>query len=306
MCAHPAAQTEGEHGWRLHSVLNFLGLVLGPVLGAVIGAIAGFYANPRQEQFQREKAQLEQEIDTLRHQNLKTASMSPAATITETALENQRLRDEINELRTKVEASGNRTAELEKELHTAKQQLDAERAEVTQPSETATMKMTPAGQPPSNPLARQRLERFIVEIPRAQASRDGTATLYVTFINTTSERLKMLLAGGFLNQGKTFLVDDTGQRYDAEEASGIGTCCFGFAGGDWQGNILELPPKGTAEVTLTFRRRGRWGEPVRESQSFTLTSELTVGDAVRVQGWSDLQWRGASSASIRVAGIQVR
>jgi hypothetical protein len=305
MISFPMPPNSHAKRWLTSALLNFWGLILGPAIGAVVSFILVSDANSRRDRAEQEKAQLEQRNRALEQTKI-NASAAPASQQTE--LENERLRADLEKLKAQTEVSGKRAAELEIELRAVKQQLTAVlmRTEATPTPELRQTKANATTESPGMPPPRQRLERFLVEVPRAQLSSDGSATVYVTFISTTSTRLKMLLAGGFLNQGKTFLVDDVGQRYDAEQASGIGTCCFGFAGGDWQGNILDVAPRGTAEVTFTFRRGGRSGEPVHEAQSFTLTSELTIGDAVQVHGWHGLQWRGASSASIRIAGIPVR
>jgi hypothetical protein len=161
---------------------------------------------------------------------------------------------------------------------------------------------TPTNLRSDQPSPRQKLERFIVEVTRAQTHGES-ATVYVRFTNTTNARIKMLLADGFLGQNKTFLVDDSGQQYSLDNSSGIGKCCFGFAGGDWQGAILDLEPKGMGDITLTFRRRNRAGEVERQPQSFTLSAELTVGDVVKLQDWPSPQWQSSGSAGISVAGI---
>jgi hypothetical protein len=199
--------------------------------------------------------------------------------------------------------------QIETKLDAALKRL-AEVGNTPNPTETApevpASKAGPSSKTSDAPPPRQKLEYFIVEVPRAQISGDGNATVYVRFTSITTTRIKMLLAGGFLGDGKTFLVDDLGQRYDLDNASGIGSCCFGFAGGDWKGGVLEMPAKGDAEITLTFRRRGHLGEREPERpQALSLTVELTLGDVVRVQGWGQ-QWRSTATAGISIAGINPR
>ena len=199
--------------------------------------------------------------------------------------------------------------QLETELHGVQRKL-TELSNTPNPTTPALELPAAKASPPSKaidvPPPGQKLEHFVVEVPRAQISGDD-ATVYVRFTSTAPTRIKMLLAAGFLGDGKTFLVDDLGQRYDLDNASGIGKCCFGLAGGDWQGGILELPPKGNADVTLTFRRRGHWGEPLpeRAPEMFRLSAELTIGDAVRVDGWGT-QWQSRGSAGISIAGITAK
>jgi hypothetical protein len=151
---------------------------------------------------------------------------------------------------------------------------------------------------------RQKLEHFIVEVTRAQTDGDS-ATVYVRFTSAASERIKMFLADGLLGHHKTFLVDDSGQHYDLDNSSGIGSCCFGY-GGEWHGGVLDLAAKGSADVTLTFLRRSRSGEPQRVPKNFTLTAELTVGNAVKLLSSENLQWQSSGSAGISIAGIVPR
>jgi hypothetical protein len=221
-------------------------------------------------------------------------------------LENRRLQRELNDQKAKAAEIDKRAAQLEADRDAIRRELaalrDAQRQ--TPPPEVGTPKVNPAGKANDSPPPRQKLEHFVVEVPRAQIL-DAKATIYVRFTSTTNARIKMLLPAGFQGDGKIFLVDDIGQQYDLDKASGIGTCCFGFAGGDWQGGILELPPKGNAEITLTFRRRGRFGErePERAAKTFALTAELILGDVAKIQEWPNPQWRIAGSASISIADI---
>jgi hypothetical protein len=115
------------------------------------------------------------------------------------------------------------------------------------------------------------------------------------------------LASGFLGDGKTFLIDDAGVRYELSNSSGIGKCCYGMAGGDWQGAVLDLPPKESVDVTLTFRRRSNVFEPEveRVPKSLNLTAELTVGDVVRLQNWGP-QWQSRGGVGITIARINPR
>jgi hypothetical protein len=292
----PLVENGSEHASRSHARLNFWGLILGPAVGAVITAAALLWVSV-----------LKQEIRVLKDT---TPSPTPLlvteSTPTEVERENKRLQKQIDASRTEMEASTKRAAELENELRILKEEFNEakRRAELVaaaaaEPSPASTR---PPAKPSETPPPRQRLERFIVEVTRAQTHGES-ATVYVRFTNTINARIKMLLADGFLGQNKTFLVDDSGQHYSLDNSSGIGKCCFGFAGGDWQGAILDLEPKGMGDITLTFRRRNRAGEVERQPQSFTLSAELTVGDVVKLQDWPSQQWQSSGSAGISVAGI---
>jgi hypothetical protein len=199
-----------------------------------------------------------------------------------------KLQSTVGQLETKVEKLERRVSE----------KSNTPSAAAATPEITAAPTNLRSDQPPP----RQKLERFIVEVTRAQTHGDS-ATVYVRFTSTASARIKMFLADGFLGHNKTFLVDDSGQHYNLDNSSGIGNCCFGFAGGDWNGAILDLGPKGVADITLTFRRQNRTGELERAPQSFTLAAELTVGDIVKLQSWPSPQWQSSGSAGISIAGI---
>jgi hypothetical protein len=310
-----SAETGGEHGSRFHAVLNFWGLIL----AAFITAAALLWANFRQESLKDQKADFERQIRThgeeqkqqsaeLERQLRALQQARAAQTPGEADAHNKRLQKEIQNLTAKAEASEKRAAELESKLLGVEQQLAAARktpAPTLPPTEVAATKPSPVDKTIDMPPPRQKLEHFIVEVTRAQ-TRGENATVYLKFTNTTTARLKMLLADGFLGRDKTFLVDDIGQRFTLDNSSGIGSCCFGFAGGDWNGAILDLAPKGGGDVTLTFRRRNRYGEREREPQNFTLTAELTVGDSVKLQTWHGLQWQSSGSAAINIAGITPR
>jgi hypothetical protein len=301
----PLAEGGSEHVSRSDAKLNFWGLVLGPAVGAIVGTFALLWANSSKEHSEQEKAELKHEIRVLKET---TPSPTPLlvteSTATETDRENKRLQRQIDASRTEMEASRKRAAELENELRILKEEFKEakRRAELAAAAEPSPASTRPPAKPSETPPPHQRLERFIVEVPRAH-SRGESATVYVRFSNTTNARIKLLLADGFLGQNKTFLVDDSGQHYSLDNSSGIGKCCFGFAGGDWQGAVLDLEPKGMGDITLTFRRRNRAGEVERQPQSFTLSAELTVGDVVKLQDWPSPQWQSSGSAGISVAGI---
>jgi hypothetical protein len=177
----------------------------------------------------------------------------------------------------------------------------AERAPA--PQVTATTP-SPANKPGSNPVPRQNLERFLADVTSAQTHGES-ATVYVRFTSTGSARIEMFLADGLLCHNKTFLVDDSGQHYDLDNSSGIGSCCFGY-GGEWHGGFLDLAAKGSADVTLTFLRRSGSGEPERVPKNFTLTAELTVGDTGKLLSSENLQRQSSGSTGISIAGIVPR
>lgn len=233
---------------------------------------------------------------------------SPRPTPNLIELENERLRKDIESARALAKANDERADKLQTQLDTLNRQIaemrDAQKR-VAPPAEVQSVTPTPPNKTFDIPPPRQKLEHFVVEVPRAQ-TRGENATVYIRFTNTTAARIKMLLADGFLGRDKTFLTDDNGQRFLLDNSSGIGKCCFGFAGGDWQGAILDLAPKASGDVTLTFRRRNRYGEREHEPQSFTLTAELTIGDAVKLQTWHGLQWQSSGSAAVNIAGITPR
>jgi len=312
MSKQPFAESTGEQGSRSHARLNFLGLILAAVIGA--GAIV--WVNTRPDHFREQKAELERQVRSQFDQQkaelerqihaLQNAKANP--TPSEAEAQNKRLEKDVQELRAQAEASKKRSADLQTKLDAVEQryaELRKTREGAAPTPEIAATTVPPRSKAAETPPPRQKLEHFIVEVPRAQTPGEN-ATVYVRFTNTTSARVKMLLADGFLGRDKTFLIDDNGQRFTLDNSSGIGTCCFGFAGGDWNGAILDLAPKGIGEVTLTFRRRNRYGERERDPQNFTLTAELTVGDAVKLQTWDGLQWQSSGSAAINIAGITPR
>jgi hypothetical protein len=229
----------------------------------------------------------------------------PSPTPNQLELENRRLQKELEAERAQSKTNGETTAALQARIDALNKQIaemrDAQRRTTPAP-ELARVAPTTPSKTPDIPTPRQKLEHFIVEAPRAQSHGD-TAIVYIRFTSTTPSRVKMLLAAGFLGDDKTFLVDDAGQRYDLDSSSGIGSCCFGFAGGDWKGGVLDLAPKGTADVTLTFRRRSLYGERERTPKNFTLTAELTIGDTVKLQTWDSLQWQASGSAALNIPDI---
>jgi hypothetical protein len=232
-----------------------------------------------------------------------TPSPSPTPNLIE--LENERLRKDLEFAKAQAKANNEMVVKLQAQLEAVNEQIrqirDAQKRVTPVPEAVSATPATPS-KTPDIPAPRQTLEHFIVEVPRAQSHGDG-AIVYVRFTSTTTSRVKMLLAAGFLGDDKTFVVDNVGQRYELESSSGIGSCCFGFAGGDWKGGVLDLAPKGTSDVTLTFRRRSRYGEREYQPQSFTLAAELTVGDTVKLQDWHSLQWQASGSAAVNIADI---
>lgn len=309
MSKQPFAEGAGEHGSRSQARLNFLGLIL----AAVIGAIALVWVNTRPDHFTQQRADLERQIRSqfdqqkleLERQIRVLQDAKANLTPSDAEVQNKRLQKDVEDLRAQAEAS----KKLASELKTKFDSVEHQYAELRKTREAVVPAPEVAAPPPASRTTqappRQRLESFMVEVTRAQA-RGESATVYLRFTSTTSARLKMLLADGFLGRDKTFLVDDSGQRFNLENSSGVGNCCFGFAGGDWQGAILDLAPKATSDVTLTFRRRNRHGERERDPQSFTLTAELTVGENVKVQGWHAPQWQSSGSAAINIASITPR
>lgn len=305
----PFAGSTGEEGSRTHARLNFLGLILAAVIGA--GAIV--WVNTRPDHLREQRAELERQIRSqfdqqkaeLERQILALQNAKANPTPGEAEAQNKRLEKDVQDLRAQAEADKKRSADLQAKLDAVEQRY-AELRKTREPAApTPEIAATTLSKAAETPPPRQKLEHLVVEVRRAQ-TRGENAIVYIRFTNTTAARLKMLLADGFLGQDKTFLVDDHGQTFALDNSSGIGTCCFGFAGGDWNGAILDLAPKGSGEVTLTFRRRSRYGEREREPQNFTLTAELTVGDAVKLQTWDSLQWQSSGSAAINIAGITPR
>lgn len=309
MSKQPFAEGAGEHGSRSHARLNFLGLIL----AAVIGATAIVWVNTRPDDFSAQKAELERQIRSqfdqqkseLERQIRALQDAKANLTPSDAEVQNKRLRKDIEDLREQAEASKKLASELKTKFDSVEHQyaeLRKTRDAAAPTAEVAATTTTPVPKTIQAPPPRQRLEHFIVEVTRAQTHGESAA-VYLRFTSTTSARIKMLLADGFLGSNKTFLIDDSGQHYDLDNSSGIGNCCFGFAGGDWNGGILDLAPKGTADVTLTFSRRNRAGELERHPQTFTLTAELTVGEIVKRQDWSSPQWQPSGSAGISVPGI---
>jgi uncharacterized membrane-anchored protein YhcB (DUF1043 family) len=298
-----------EQSSVVHAVLNFGGLIV----AAIIGAAALVYVSVGKDRFDQQKAEIERQA---REQKVRLeqqirdleARPSPSPVFnSEAEQERKRLQKDLDAMRAQAKASGARAADLQTKLDALEQRVAKMAIAQNQATPPEIEKTTPtdSSEPSNLRVPRQKLEQFIVEVPRAHA-RGENATVYVRFTSTSSSRIKLLLADGFLGHNKTFVVDDTGQRYDLENSSGIGSCCFGFAGGDWNGGILDLSPRGTADVTLSFRRRGRYGERETVPRNFTLTAELTVGDAVKLQSWHSLQWQASGSASINVPDITPR
>lgn len=290
----------------------------GLIVGALIGAVSLLWVNSRREGFEQQKGQFEQQIARLKDQVHVLQEAEPTATpispVTtqstpiEAELENKQLQKEVEALRADAQRNRKRTAELEDEIRVLKQELNEKgrKRDQTAPApEVATTTPISPSETSATPPPRQKLEHFIVEVTRAQTHGES-ATVYVRFTSTVSARIKMFLADGFLGHNKTFLVDDSGQHYVLDNSSGIGNCCFGFAGGDWNGAILDLGPKGVADITLTFRRQNRTGELERHPESLTLAAELTVGDIVKLQSWPSPQWQSSGSAGISIAGIVPR
>jgi hypothetical protein len=285
----------------------------GLIVGAIIGAVSLLWVNSRRGEFEQKEGQFEQQIARLKDQVRVLQAAEPTATPispaqstpSEAELEKRQLQKEVEALRADAERKRKRTAELEDEIRVLKQELKEKgqkRDQTTRAPEVATTTPTSPSETSATPPPRQKLERFTVEVTRAQTHGDS-ATVYVRFTSTVSARIKMFLADGFLGHNKTFLVDDSGQHYNLDNSSGIGNCCFGFAGGDWNGAILDLGPNGVADITLTFRRQNRTGELERQPQSLTLAAELTVGDIVKLQSWPSPQWQSSGSAGISIAGI---
>jgi hypothetical protein len=300
-----------EQGSLAHAILNFWGLIL----AAMITVVGGIWINSNRQQFEAERARLEQQFREQKTQLEEQSriiqarsSPMPQKSSTEADLEKKKLNKDLEAARTQAKASDDRTAELQAKLTALEQRIAELRAAQNEP--TAVPQVTSAPPSPANkagnsPGPRQKLERFIAEVTRAQVHGEN-ATLYVRFTSTTTSITKMLLADGFLGANKTFLVDDSGQRFDLDNSSGIGNCCFGFAGGDWHGAVLELGPKATADITLTFRRRNRSGELERHPQTFTLTAELTMGDVVKRQDWPTSQWQSSGSFGLAIPDITPR
>lgn len=312
MSKQPFAEGAGEQGSRSHARLNFFGLIL----AAVISALVVVWVDTRPDHFRDQRAELERQIRSQFDQQkvelerqiraLQDAKANP--TPSEAEIQNKRLEKDIQDLRAQAEASKKRSAELKTKLDAVEQQYAELRktrdAAAPTPEVAATTTVLPS-KTTETPPPRQKLEHFVVEVKRAQAHGDK-ATVYVRFTSTVNVRIKMLLADGFLGHDKTFLVDASGQHYRLDNASGIGRCCFGLAGGDWNGGILDLAPKASADVTLTFLRHSRYGELERVPKNFALTAELTVGDAVKLQTWHSLQWQATGSAAINVTDITPR
>src|SRR2546421_2087428 len=120
----PLAEGGSEHAARAHARLNFWGLILGPAVGAVVSAVAFLWVNTSKEHFERQKAQLNQEIRVLKETSPSPLPVSES-TPTEAEREATRLRKDLKESQADAEASRKRATQLEGEVRTLKEEKEA-------------------------------------------------------------------------------------------------------------------------------------------------------------------------------------
>lgn len=117
-----------------------------------------------------------------------------------------------------------------------------------------------------------------VEISRLQVTAEGKISTFITYRNKTDEQLSVAF------YGKTFLIDDVGNYFDLDPSSGMGVCCGGPNRDELSGSgvPLVLPAKGEATTTLFFRASN---EIEKMGTYYSISSEQVFGNLNASGGW---------------------
>jgi len=124
-------------------------------------------------------------------------------------------------------------------------------------------------------LKYQEFPKFRVEVEGLQIGAKKDVTVFLTYVNKTQEELEIMLSvpknyTGAERVGRTFVVDNVGNRYDYQSSSGLsGYFARGYEPG-YFGPPLTLPPGGRITTSFFFSPDR---DMERQGNLFSFTSE---------------------------------
>ena len=146
----------------------------------------------------------------------------------------------------------------------------------------------------------QEFPKFRVEVEGLQIGAKKDVTVFLTYVNKAQEELEIMLSSPddrtarYQQGGRTFVVDNVGNRYDYQSSSGLsGSFARGYEPG-YFGPPLTLPPGGRITTSFVFSTPR---DMDRQGNLFSFTSE---------QGLVKMKPTGREGTVISLFNITIR